>query len=253
MCLLSIPIAESFGPCHAADKANEQEQTKSPGLQTSYKPSPETAESRQGKRIFAEHHCAVCHTSGKSGGCLGPPLLGVGARRSKDFILARITNEPVEIRKFTSLYAANELMPHPRLPRKLSAPLAVYLMTLPEPEGGFKIGSHAAGYMAPRAALNKAAPSQASIKKGKQLFYERGCTACHSVYGTGGQFAPSLDGVSKRLGREKIVGQITKAELLTQGSTFEYNERGTVMPPSNLNAAEIQAITDFLLSIPAKR
>src|SRR6516225_10315410 len=62
-----------------------------------YKPDSESPASLKGKQIFQEHQCASCHSSGTSGGCLGPPLLGVGARRSREFITARITDDKVEI------------------------------------------------------------------------------------------------------------------------------------------------------------
>jgi mono/diheme cytochrome c family protein len=235
-------------PCLAEDRT-----TGGAANETDYKPAPETKLSLQGKRIFASQHCAACHSTGTAGGCLGPPLTGVGARRSKEFITARITNEPAEIKKFRTLYCSQELMLHPRLPRKLSEPLVAYLMTLPQPEGGFKVGKHEVRSNAEPGNKQKPLSGQTTLLKGKKLFYERGCTACHSVYGTGGQFAPALDGVSNRLTRDQIETRITKAELLALGPSFEYQERGTVMPPCGLSAPEIQEITAFLMTLPARK
>lgn len=235
-------------PCLAQE--NKTNQTTPPD----YHPAPVTSLSLKGKRIFAENHCASCHSLGTGGGCLGPPLAGVGARRSKDFITARITADPSQVKKFKTLYGAQELMPHPRLPKSLSTPLVAYLMTLPQPKDGFKVGQHqqVSDKLTP-AEINKTTRwRQASIIKGKRLFYERGCTACHSVYGTGGQFAPALDGVSRRRNRIQISTRINKAELLQLGPSFEYAERGTVMPPCNLNEGEIEQITDFLITLPPR-
>lgn len=168
--------------------------------------------------------------------------------------MARVTADPAQIKKFKTLYGAQELMPHPRLPKSLSEPLVAYLMTLPLPKEGFKVGQHqqASDKLTP-AEINKATRwRQASIVKGKRLFYERGCTACHSVYGTGGQFAPALDGIGKRRNRIQISTRINKAELLELGPSFEYAERGTVMPPCNLTEGEIEQITDFLITLPPR-
>src|SRR5262249_22134419 len=154
----------------------------------------------------------------------------------------------------SKLYCSQELMDHPRLPRKLATPLVAYLMTLPQPKDGFKVGKHelhpGSGVVAE--ANKKSVPSQTSIALGKKLFYEHGCIVCHSLYGAGGQFAPALDGVSKRLTRDQISKRINQAELLALGPSFEYQERGTTMPPCGLTPSEIQQITDFLLTVPSK-
>lgn len=241
---LSLSIIWSGNLCRAEDKQTAAEK---------YKPASETPESLKGKQIFQAHHCASCHSSGTGGGCLGPPLLGVGARRSREYITARITDDKEQIEKFKNLYCAQELMPHPRLPKTLATPLVAYLMTLPEPAQGFKVGKHAGQLAIKSEPTKKTLPHQTSVALGKKLFYEKGCTACHSMFGAGGQFAPALDQVSNRLTREQISNRITQAELLALGPSFEYQERGTVMPPCDLTPSEIKEITDFLLSLTGKK
>lgn len=238
--LLCLPLVGSRGICQAEQG-------------TKYQPVPQTQSSLKGKQIFQTHHCASCHSVGTAGGCLGPPLLGVGARRSSEFITARITDDKEQIKKFNTLYCSQELMPHPRLPKSLAAPVVVYLMSLPEPKEGFKVGKHTVPSVQVSLPHKEGASYQKSIALGRKLLYEKGCTACHSIYGAGGQFAPALDKVSDRLTREQISNRITQAELLALGPSFEYHERGTVMPPCEVTPEEIRAITDFLTSLTGKK
>jgi mono/diheme cytochrome c family protein len=82
-----------------------------------------------GKKIFTARNCAICHSVNEVGGCLAPPLDGIGKRRGKEFIQSRITNTPEAIAKFAKLYRATELMPHLRLPPKQANDVVAYLMT----------------------------------------------------------------------------------------------------------------------------
>ncbi|CAN5455913.1 hypothetical protein BH11CYA1_BH11CYA1_00100 [soil metagenome] len=218
-----------------------------------YKALPSSAASKAGKLIFQKNNCAQCHTISGSGSCLGPVLAGVGGRRSKKFVFDRITAGKKEEEEFASLYGQAELMPHPRLPREQSALVVSYLMTLPEP-AAFFIKPHPASHAAAHPSDTvEAKPTAQSIAEGKKLFYEAGCMSCHSIGKIGGQFAVELDYVGIRKGPKGIRDRLVGAEMLTLGSNDEYNERGTPMPPSNLNSAQIKSITDFLMSLPAEK
>ncbi len=214
---------------------------------------PVSADSKAGRLIFQKNNCSQCHTASTNGGCLGPLLAGIGGRRSKEFILNRITAGQAEEREFAALYGQAELMPHPRLPRKQSSLVVSYLMTLPKPKGGFTVKPHAVS----GGPLNTAAladqPNAQSIAAGKKLFYTAGCMSCHSIGKVGGQFAVELDDVGIRKGRQYIADRVNGAEMLTLGSNDEYNQRGTSMPPSNLNPAQVKSVTDFLMSVSAKK
>ncbi len=219
-----------------------------------YTPAPETADSKKGQELFKEHNCAVCHSLGSAGGCLGPPLIGVGSRRSKDFLLARISAADKEEEKFAKIYGP-ELMRHPRLAENSAQQVVAYLLTLPEPASGFKIGRHQSQSTEGQTIVSSPNTSNdpKSVAAGKKLFYVHGCASCHAIGGIGGQFAPALDGVSKRKDAASIEAQITGAELLALPNDSEYSERGTVMPPANLSKEEVQKISAFLLSIPERQ
>jgi len=216
-----------------------------------YQPQPESGDSTKGKALFEKNKCAACHSIDNKGGCLAPPLDGIGSRRSKTFILARITNERSAIEQFERLYPQAELLVHPRLSAGDAKLISTYLLTLAEPGVGFQLTPHRVnqGRVSASQAESKSA---VSIKTGKKVFYERGCIACHSIGGIGGQFAPSLDGISQRRDRKYVAERINAAQLVAQNQTDEYSARGAVMPPLNLSEKEILQVTDFLMTLPAK-
>lgn len=201
-----------------------------------YKPAAQTALTKQGKKYFEMHKCSLCHTAGGEGGCLAPPFDGIGARRSQDFLISRISDSKGAVAEFTRQYGEYELMPHLRIPDKQARAIAAFLMTIPEPEGGFKIVGHGL------------AGQKKKEMPGRSLVARKGCLACHSLGGIGGSFAPALDGVGQRRTRESIDNHILGAELIV-GGEGEYGNRGAVMPPSGLSREEIDAIADYLMTL----
>lgn len=204
------------------------------------------ADTAQGAALFKKN-CQNCHSNGTTGGCLGPILAGEGARRSRSFIESRISNDPKQIQNFAAAYGHAELMPHLRVSPTEAKALTSYLISLPSPESGLDVKSH--GASTAHAPLGKAESPEA-LARGKKLVYEKGCLMCHSFGGIGGQFAPPFDGIAKRRTEEFIADRITSAELLkgTSGSA-EYEERGIVMPPSQLSSDNIKDIAAYLSSL----
>lgn len=215
----------------------------------------QTPASEKGQASFKSHNCQQCHSVESKGGCLAPPLDGIGAYRGKPYIIARITLGDKFLHKFERLHPQGELMPHPRLPLEDSEAIASYLLTLPSPKDGFKIYSHAAS-AANKERLTegttKTLPSDLkNIEEGRKLLSSSGCLACHSVASMGGHFAPALDGISKRRDRSYVERVISKAELMPINSedTSEYSERGNIMPPAGLTKEQIQKVTDFVMTL----
>lgn len=204
---------------------------------------------QNGKAIFTKNNCLSCHSIADSGGCLAPPLDGIAQRRGRDFIISRICNSADQISRFSKVYKATELMPHPRLEQSEAKAVAGYLMSIPAKQ--LKVAKHQpAAVLGAEPSTHK--PSEASVLQGKKLFYSKGCMVCHSVFGTGGQFAVALDGIQDRKDRNFVLARINNAELMQLGVGGEYQEKGTNMPPSNLTPDEIASITDFLMSLPAR-
>lgn len=218
-----------------------------------YKPLKVSNTSKSGEILFIKHNCVTCHSVGSHGGCLGPPLMGEGSRRSRDFILSRITQGSEA--RFQQVYKANELMPHPRVSEKTAEAITAYLLTLEEPRSGFIISKHPVVH-SDNIVVHSAqtqSPAQNSIATGKKLFFEKGCAECHTAGGVGGQFAPDLDGIASIRDRSYIEKTINNAQTMTLRSADEYNERGTMMPSLNLTASEVSKITDFLMTLPTKK
>ncbi len=219
-----------------------------------FKPIQESKESTKGKRLFQKNHCTSCHTTGSSGGCLGPVLSGVGARRTKEFLNARITSDPKEVAKFQKLYGAGELLPHPRVSSSISKSIVEYLLTLPEPKKGFSVSMHSEQTATTAASKTSSTAAAAdSVKEGKKLVYEKGCISCHSVGGVGGQFAVAFDGIGLRRTRDFVVDRISRTEGLIVTDLDEYGMRGASMPPLNLRESEIQSIVDYLLTLKSEK
>lgn len=200
---------------------------------------------RDGQKLFKSEHCQNCHSNGTTGGCLGPILAGERARRTRDFVESRISNEPAQISKFNHQYGFAELMTHPRVSAASAKKLVTYIFSLPAPKSELKVSGHSASNRL------SVVPDKTtgSIEIGKRLVYEKGCLACHSIGGVGGQLAPAFDGIGHRRDRSAILAQITGAELLIGKCGDEYNERGVVMPPTQLKAEEISHIVSFLSSL----
>lgn len=206
---------------------------------------------KSGQEIYKQNHCAACHSIGGKGGCLAPPLDNTAAQRGKDFILARITKSKSAIRKFSQIYKAQELMPHPRLDPALANEIAKYLAEIPKNNLEPKALDHKVQSELTVDARHLS--TEQTRKNGMKLFYSKGCMECHSVRGTGGTFAVALDGLAKRRDHKFVQSRISNAELLLLGVGGEYQEKGTNMPPSNLTPDEIMSITDFLMSLPDRK
>jgi mono/diheme cytochrome c family protein len=207
---------------------------------TGYLPPPATTETKEGKALYAAMNCASCHSIAGMGGYVGPPLDGVGGRRSEEFLQSHLTDPAEHAKRFPHLHDGNR-MPHPHATPDEVKALASYLMTLPEPQGGFLIQAHPPLSMPPKAIPESRPSSSASIDEGRQLFLEKGCAACHSVGGFGSSFGPKLDRVGQRLGRGLIEMKITAKGKLGAGMQW----RG-------VNDEEASKITEYLLSLPSQ-
>jgi len=211
----------------------------------SYRPVAITADSKEGQKLFEKNNCAVCHSIGAKGGCLAPPLDGIGGYRSSIYMLSRIEKGSKAEHKFESLHPAGELLEHPRLSSVDAHKIVKYLQTIPNLKGGYKITAHKPNPVVDSGAQEPV--SQKSIESGRFAFSKGGCLACHSLGSVGGHFAPRLDGIRDRKDRAYIVARISASELLTD--TDEYSSRGNPMPPANLSAADIQNIANYLSSL----
>lgn len=100
-------------------------------MKADFSPAPVTDASRAGQKLYFEMGCAACHTINKVGGQFGPKLDGIGARRSREFIAAHITNPRVHTEAFPGEHEAKAMMPPTGATAEQIEQIAAFLMTLP--------------------------------------------------------------------------------------------------------------------------
>lgn len=218
-----------------------------------YKPQPETAESAAGRALVEKLNCASCHSIGGKGGQIGPPLDGVGGRRTPEFLTDHIINPEEHAKRFPELHENKpNRMPHPNATAEEVKQMVAYLLTLPEPAGGYLVRPHEHGPLpdsAPSANFVPAPASEAS-RAGEKQYLDMGCAACHSIGGSGGEFGPKLDGIGARRNGQFIAAHITNPQLHSQRLPNEHTGEAT-MPPTNASPGEIQQITEYLMTLAA--
>lgn len=224
-----------------------------------YKPRKILASAEKGKLFYVKNNCAACHSAEGKGGCLAPPLDGIGSYHPKTYLIARITLGDKFAKRYEASHKNGELMPHPRIPFSESKAIADYLYSLPSLPAGYQMTSHGVETR-PQVLPGKASkPDQEAILKldpklvaaGRQTFAQAGCLACHSVDGAGGRFAPKLNGIANRRSLDYVRKMINRAELIPipGEEQDEYAERGNIMPPAGLSNSDIESISQFLMSL----
>jgi mono/diheme cytochrome c family protein len=206
---------------------------------TGYVPPAVTPIAKEGKALYQAMNCANCHSVAGSGGNLGPPLDGVGGRRSEEYLMAHLTDPAEHAKKYPHLHPL-PTMPHPHATAEEVKALVSYLVTLPEPKAGFLIQAHPAAAAAAAASerpLNASQPTAATTTEGRKLFLDHGCAACHSIGGSGSSFGPKLDNAS-RLGRAYIESMIMRR-----------GKGGSVMSWRNVSSEDASKIADFLMTL----
>jgi nitrite reductase (NO-forming) len=99
--------------------------------------------------------------------------------------------------------------------------------------------------------LNSFAPAsradQAEVEKGKKLFQERGCAACHSI-GKGKLTGPDLAGVTERREEEWLKKWLKSPETMIMSDPVAkqmLQEFMVPMPNQGLTDGEIEVLIDY--------
>jgi mono/diheme cytochrome c family protein len=141
-------------------------------------------------------------------------------------------------------------MPHLGVSSKEAKLITRYLLTLPEPAGGFLISAHQS--VDPHRQIEANTISQIkpknqtlqerekSIQAGRDLFLSHSCAVCHTVVGTGGKFGPRLDGVAMRRTDAYL------EDILSNGTANAAMQAQS----AKLSAEEVLHLVDFLKSLP---
>ena len=79
------------------------------------------------------------------------------------------------------------------------------------------------------------------LVRGAQIYEAQSCGNCHLLNGAGMKLGPPLNGVGTRRSKEWIEQHFANPSALSPGS---------IMPPSKFSPEEMQAIVNYLMSLP---
>jgi mono/diheme cytochrome c family protein len=245
-CIAAAVVWQVSCACHAG----ETKQAPSAPIvikPSGYKPQPATAESEAGRNEYNRAHCSACHAIDNSGGSVGPLLDGIGQKRSKDFLFARLANTQEATVEYARLIEQkpDDLFPHIRVTPAIARSLAAYLLTLPEPKGGFVVLGHPGATTESNEEADHEfhpAPKTASSEEGKRLYEKLGCAQCHQINQQGGYFGMALDGIGRLRNREYIAAHITNAQVHAAQNDKFFETVPTAMPKFNITPKQVQSI-----------
>ncbi|MCA9803051.1 MAG: cytochrome c [Cyanobacteria bacterium HKST-UBA02] len=173
-----------------------------------YEPRKTDRRSEAGKVLFRKLACKQCHAVAGDGGELGPPLDGIGGHRGKEWLMDRLLDPEKQTKEFAEVFGGRpNIMPHTGVSKKQARLIADYLLTIPEPGGGFLVTAHPGSGKddgkTDNDTFKPAAVSEAS-ERGRSLFFNMHCAACHSIDGTKSRFGPDLSGIGARRSKKRL-------------------------------------------------
>lgn len=176
-----------------------------------------------GKRVWHKYNCNDCHTILGFGSYYGPDMTKVYWRRGSEGIKAVIRSPE----KFTTW----RKMPRLPLTDKELEDLVAFLQWTGEidTQGWPPQDQKLRGETGRAVTLG--------VSPGAVLFQEKGCFACHRLYGTGGQQGPELTHVGSRLSYETIEKVLTDPRSTNPQAT---------MPPPMISHEERDRLAAFL-------
>ncbi len=145
----------------------------------------------EGRELFVEKGCRVCHSIGRRGGRLGPDLGERGVHRSlTEFATAMWNKTPAMIKAMKA-----KRISIPQLRAEEMADLVAYLYSV----------QYFGGPTEPR--------------KGRKLVKDKGCLQCHSVRGKGGKVAGDLARVKHLVSPAAVISILWNHALVMERVT----------------------------------
>jgi cbb3-type cytochrome oxidase cytochrome c subunit len=184
-----------------------------------------------------EFACEFCHRIEGEGEDVGPDLTYAGSKPLHSFDFTPVQGEKTiqqwyfEHFKDPAAFVPDSLMSDLSFTDSQARALTVYMLSLTDeripPE-----------YLARLAGGEEAAVSESL--EGRQIFEEKGCLLCHALRGRGGQLGPDLTHVATRRNADWLFLHFKEPRRMVPGTT---------MPDFNLNDAEANELTRFILSL----
>jgi cytochrome c551/c552 len=209
-------------------------------------PVPKVA---QGKILLERQGCNHCHIVEGAGGLVAPPLDGIASHRSKQQLVDRlIGKKPTGA---ASKVVPETLMTHVKVSRRHARQIADYLLTLKTvtPATRGHGGAADVSDAVPAGAQFVPLAVSAETEQGAELYWERGCIACHSIGPVGGSLGPNLAGIGAKRSKKFIENRIMAGATLlpTPGEAVEK----FAMPPQDITSEDADKLAKFLLTLPA--
>jgi cytochrome c oxidase subunit 2 len=90
-----------------------------------------------------------------------------------------------------------------------------------------------------------------AVARGREVFERTACMSCHAVAGTAatGRFGPDLTHLASRATLGAGIVPNTRANLRAWIKDPEAMKPGVLMPPMGLDDAELDAVTDYLMTL----
>ena len=171
--------------------------------------------SEEGRRLFLEKRCVLCHSVGGEGGRVGPDLVERGLHRSLTQFAAAMWNKAPAM--LDAMKARGIAVP--QLQAEEMADLVAYLYSV--------------RYFA----------ESGDLARGRQLVTDKGCLGCHSVSGAGGKTASDLARVKGLDAPGTVI-----AALWNHSFIMEHRAERRKVPWPKLRPEEMADLVVFLQS-----
>lgn len=192
-------------------------------VQSLSRPPQEKARDIARSRI-PERECRICHVK-QERKPIAPDLAHVGSKLKRDWLYAFLKS-PAKIRPVGFMPLTKSTMPNFQLTDEEALALADYLMT--------KMDERIPGER-PRAMRM----SEAEVRRGRDLYEEYACDACHRISEIGGIVGPDLARAGRRLQPDWMFRWLKNPQALRPDSP---------MPNLGLSDDQVLALVQYILS-----
>jgi ubiquinol-cytochrome c reductase cytochrome b subunit len=168
-----------------------------------------------GLGFFRQEKCQACHDLNGGTNKAGPNLATTSEHRSAAWMLKYFKNP-------NQVVPGSNMSPIQLSDANLNA-LAAFLLKL-TPDNARDVVS---------------VPD--SVVHGAQIYEAQGCGNCHMVNGVGAKLGPPLNGLAQRRDAQWVAKHFVNPAAMSPGS---------IMPPTQLPPSDMQALVDYVLSLP---
>jgi len=139
---------DSGAPATGTQPKDSSKQPSVPSQPGAYVPATLSEASRKGEALYKQLECNACHAIGKVGGEVGPALDGIGAKRSRAFLIGHITDPQAHAKNLPKEHPQGASMPPTSATAEQIGQMVDYMLTLPESQDATKRKTRMSDYFA---------------------------------------------------------------------------------------------------------